>query len=236
MRTFVFVTVFVVALVIGLTASVAIHETEPNVNWNEKLQELLTSTIQPAAPAPSANAALSWPPRVGEAYPDLELSDLNGDPVKLSKFRGQAFIIEPVGVTCRGCQAFAGGQQVGGFSGYEPQAGLESFPEYFQQLTGLRFEEQPLLLIQIVFYGRDGGAPTLQEAQAWERHFAAVAPKNTIVLFADQAMIRPETRSMIPGFQLVDEHFILVSDTGNPPRQSVYEELIPLAKQIVTGG
>lgn len=231
MRNAIFFTVFVVGLVVG-TVSISLLRQSDASAWREHAQALLSSSM-PAKPQLSPNAELSWPPRLGEPYPDLTLRDLNGESIKLSAFKGQAFILEPVGVTCRGCQAFAGGQSVGGFQGLEPQPGLESFPAYFQQFAGQRFEDAPLLLIQVVFYGSHGQAPTLREVQAWERHFAPVAPHNSIVLFADQAMIQPSTRSMIPGFQLVDQDFNLVCDAGNPPRQSLYADLIPAAKRLL---
>ena len=64
-----------------------------------------------AAPQPG-RANLQWPPRLGEPYPDLTLIDQTGQPVRLSSFKGSVILIEPVGMTCSGCQAFSGAHLV----------------------------------------------------------------------------------------------------------------------------
>ena len=38
---------------------------------------------------------------------------------------------------------------------------------------------------------------------------------------------------MIPGFQLVDRDFILRCDAGNPPRQNLYQELLPMVRTVL---
>jgi cytochrome oxidase Cu insertion factor (SCO1/SenC/PrrC family) len=43
--------------------------------------------------------AFAWPPTAGERYPDLELLDFRGAPVRLSDFEGRVLLIEPVGMT-----------------------------------------------------------------------------------------------------------------------------------------
>ena len=49
--------------------------------------------------AASGSLPFSWPPVSGEAYPDLELQDFRGRPVKLSSLRGKVLLIEPIGMT-----------------------------------------------------------------------------------------------------------------------------------------
>ena len=40
-----------------------------------------------------------WPPKAGQAYPELELQGLDGEPVNLAAFRGKVLLIEPIGMT-----------------------------------------------------------------------------------------------------------------------------------------
>jgi hypothetical protein len=48
---------------------------------------------------PSGPLPYSWPPTVGETYPDVELRDTSGALIKLSSFRGKVLLIEPIGMT-----------------------------------------------------------------------------------------------------------------------------------------
>ena len=54
----------------------------------------------------------SWPPQVGAFYPDLILSDQNGDRFQLSDLAGKVILLELAAVPCSGCQAFAGGNEL----------------------------------------------------------------------------------------------------------------------------
>ncbi|MBI3928653.1 MAG: redoxin family protein [Armatimonadetes bacterium] len=52
---------------------------------------------------------------VGKPYPDLKLVNQDGNTVELSRFKGQVLLVEPVGMTCPACNAFAGAHDVGPF-------------------------------------------------------------------------------------------------------------------------
>ena len=47
----------------------------------------------------------TWPPKIAEPYPDLQLIDQTGKTVKLSSFKGKVILLEPLGMTCPACQA-----------------------------------------------------------------------------------------------------------------------------------
>jgi hypothetical protein len=49
--------------------------------------------------APTGTLSFSWPPKCGERYPDLELLDHRGAPVRLSTYAGKLLLIEPIGMT-----------------------------------------------------------------------------------------------------------------------------------------
>ncbi len=50
---------------------------------------------------PEEEAALpfAWPPVLGQQYPNLQLSDAQGQPFELASLRGKVLLIEPVGMT-----------------------------------------------------------------------------------------------------------------------------------------
>jgi len=72
----------------------------------------------------------TWPPEKNRTYPDLELIDQEGNVTRLSDFRGQVILLEPVGIPCQACVAFSGGHEAGAFENVEPQSGLQSIDEY----------------------------------------------------------------------------------------------------------
>ena len=75
-----------------------------------------------------------WPPKLNEPYPDLHLVDQTGSPTRLSDYKGKVILVEPIGIPCPACQAFCGGNMVGGFQGVQPQPGLPSIQASAQQV------------------------------------------------------------------------------------------------------
>ncbi len=182
----------------------------------------------------SHQSEVHWP-SVGEAYPDLELLDLNGNLVRLSKYRGRVLILEPVAICCPGCQAFSGGNEKGGYAGFQPQSNLPSFERLFSRYSGeLSLSDPRLTFVQILFYGSsESRSPTLEEARGWARHFGMDSSANKVVLIAPRHLLSEETWAMIPSFQLLDKDFVLRADAGNPPRQDLYRELIPQVRKLL---
>ena len=167
----------IVIFVVGIVGGIAYQQGGID---HENVTSIVT---QFSGPTSAINKEIAWPPRLGEAYPDLELTDLSGDKVRLSDFRGRVLIIEPIGMPCKACQAFAGGHIVGGFDGHKPQPGLKSFDEYFREYTGVPLSDERMQLIQILFYGPSARkAPTLEDARRWAKHFGPALPNNTIIL------------------------------------------------------
>ncbi len=183
---------------------------------------------------PVLNEGVTWPPVVGEAYPDLRLLDRNGDVVSLSDFRGKILLIEPIGMTCPACQAFAGAHRKGGFGGVSPQGGLESIEAYFPQYTGgVSLSDDRIVYVQLLLYNMRMGAPSVEDVRAWTEHFAADS-SNTYVLAGSKDLLGTGSYNMIPGFQLVDKKFILRSDsTGHHPKHNLYTELLPMVPDVL---
>ncbi len=183
------------------------------------------------AVAEPLTAASTWPPQLGKPYPDLRLLDAGGRQVQLSDYRGKVLLIEPIGVDCPACQAFAGAhtEGVGPLRNCTPQQNLKSIEEYTEKYAGVSLDDPRLVYIQLLLYNWTQQAPpTLDEAREWAEHFGADRRPNQLVLVANAEMIGPESYAMIPGFQLVDAEFVLRWDsTGHNPRHDLWSDLLP---------
>ena len=184
---------------------------------------------------PSPNSPRSWPPRLGESYPDVRLTDLDGQPVRLSRYRGKVLVIESIGMPCKACQAFSGAHEFGGFGGVRPQPDLKSFEQCFDDFAGgASLSDDRLMFIQVLYYGPSARRPpTLAQARQWAEHFRLTSFTNRVVLVASGDLLSRETKQMIPGFQLVDHNLVLRCDAGNPPRQNLYRELLPMVPRLL---
>jgi hypothetical protein len=182
----------------------------------------------------------SWPPVVGQFYPNVILKDQTGQATALSDFRGKVVLVEVVGLTCRACHAFAGGNEagVGQFRGIKPQKGLGSIEQYARGYAKLSLDHPDIVFVQLILYGMDGrGPPSEEDARAWARHFHMDRDKNRVVLIGDQRFISPETRRLIPGFHLIDQNGILRAMSSNDPRHdSLHGSLLPKLATVVKDG
>jgi hypothetical protein len=194
------------------------------------------TTAAKLSPQPSG-LAQPWPPVIGQAYPDLTLTNTSGEKVKLSKFKGSILLIEPIGMSCPACNAWsgAGDGSISGFKGVEPQADLRSIESSLPKYSGgIRLDDPNITYISVILYDPALQAPTLADAQAWSQHFHHSSKPNRVVLFADAGFLGPASYNMIPGFHLVDANFTLRSDaTGHNPRNNLYTELLPLLGGLV---
>ena len=181
-----------------------------------------------------------WPPAVGQFYPNVILKDQTGQVTALSDFRGKVVLVEVVGLTCRACHAFAGGNEsgVGQFRGIKPQKGLDSIEQYARGYAKLSLDHPDIVFVQLVLYGMDGRSPPSEEdARAWARHFHMDRAKNRVVLIGDQRFVSAETRRLIPGFHLIDQNGILRAMSSNDPRHdSLHGSLLPKLATVVKDG
>lgn len=187
-----------------------------------------------ALPGPVTGIDGDWPPVVGGDYPNLRLIDQNGRLTSLSEFRGKVILVEPIGLPCPACVAFAGGHQLGPFAGVQPQLDLKSIKEYARQYGQVDLDASDIVLVHLLLYGSEMKAPTPSERLAWAEHFGLEREKNQIVLSATEEMLGPEARAMIPGFQLIDRDFVLRADsTGHQPQHDLYSELLPMLSELL---
>ena len=174
-----------------------------------------------------------WPPVKGKEFPDLTLSDQNGEPVSLRDFAGKLVFVEYAAVPCEGCQAFAGGKKCGAFGGFPVQRGLESIEHYAAQYAGVELGSDDVVFVQILLYGKDVTAPSQDEVTAWANHFEMEREQNQIVLRGSGSMLGKEAFDLIPGFQLIDRDFIVRGDScGHHPVDNLYTDLLPLLGRL----
>jgi hypothetical protein len=180
-----------------------------------------------------AGSPPTWPPEKYRSYPDLELVDQTGRRTKLSEFRGKILLIEPVGMSCRACVAFAGGHERGAFWGVTPQENLESIAKCAQEYGSIQLEDDEIVHLQIVLFNSKMEAPSEHEVRMWAQHFGLDRARNRIVLAGSPAMANLAGRDLIPGFHLVDKHFMLRADsTGAKPEDNLYSDLLPLIWEL----
>jgi len=181
-----------------------------------------------------------WPPRVGERYPNLQLLDSRGDRIALESLAGKIILVEPIGMDCPACNAFAGANRPGssGFRGVKPQSGLPSIDEMLKQYAGgISLSDDRIALVHLLLYrpGRKG-PPDVQMAQLWAKHFGIEASENMLILVGEPYLIGTASYNMIPGFQLIDADFVLRFDSsGHHPKHDLWRELLPAIPSLVKG-
>ena len=179
-----------------------------------------------------------WPPRVGERYPNLRLLNSRGERIALDSLAGKVILIEPIGMDCPACNAFAGGNRPGasGFQGVQPQGGLPSVEELLDSYAkGVSLSDDRIAFVQLLLYrpGRDG-PPKLETARLWAKHFGIEESEDTLILVGESYLIGPASYNMIPGFQLIDADFVLRFDaSGHHPKHDLWRELLPAVPALL---
>ena len=198
-----------------------------------------TSAAAPQQVTLASGKTVDWPPEVGKPYPELELVDATGKIVKLSDFKGKVIVIEPIGMTCPACNAFAGGAKKGGIKGMSVQGGTESIADYFPQYAGgVSLHDDRIVFVSLLLFNLQMKGPTQEDAALWSDHFGLGEHKNTYVLAGGQELLARNvyraSYDLIPGLQLVDKNFILRSDAaGHNPRDSMWETLMPMVPKLL---
>lgn len=181
-----------------------------------------------------------WPPVVGQFYPNIVLRDQSGQAVAISDFKGKVVLIELVGLTCKACHAFSGGNEPGAtrFRSIQPQPGLPSIERFTTSYAKLSLEHPDVVFVQLVLYGMDGRSPPLEaDVRDWAKHFQLNRQENEYVLIGDRRFISPQTRALIPGFHLVDQSGILRAMSSNDPRHDpLHSALVSRLAELVKGG
>ena len=177
-----------------------------------------------------------WPPVVGRQYPDFQLIDQNGQPTRLSEFRGKIVLVEFIGIPCGACQAFAGAHKVGAFRGGKVQTQLKSIEQCAQTYGRFDLNDEDVVLVQVILFDEAIRAPSPDDARAWAKHFGMDRSQNKIVLAGTPQLATRQSYDMIPGFQLIDRNGKLLRDsTGHQPAHDLYRDLLPTMGRMVAG-
>jgi hypothetical protein len=179
----------------------------------------------------------SWPPKLGQPFPDVSFISSDGKDLRLSQFKGKVVLMEPVGMTCQACNAFSGGNQVGGIGQIQPQGNLSSLEDYiYDYCGGITLTHPNLVLVQVILYDLTMEAPDLEDAQIWAEHFGFDRDPNVQVVVPKSDLRSKASWKMIPGVQLVDKESIVRYDsTGHRPRHNLWTELLPAVPRYVNG-
>lgn len=172
----------------------------------------------------------SWPPVLNMPYPDLKLMNQDGKMTQLSQFKGKLIIVEPIGMSCQACNAFADSNGAGGFAGQSQQKGLPSFHKLIKDYGRVQFPNPDIVVVHLLLYDRGMKPPSLKDAKAWADHFGLKTYNNEYVLVGKK---QHQVYELVPGFQLIDRDFRLVSDsTGHHPRNDLYRHLMPMLGRL----
>jgi hypothetical protein len=155
--------------------------------------------------------------------------------ITLSAFKGHVLLVEMIGMTCPACQGFSGAKRLGTFGGVTSDGGLPSIDELVPQYAqGVQLPSDDLILVQILLFDLKMGAPTADDARVWAEHFHRDVARHEYVLAGGPALHNQASFVMVPGFQLVDRHFVLRWDaTGHNPHHNLYAELLPAIPSLL---
>lgn len=190
----------------------------------------------PPPPPPVVPLPFEWPPVKGNQFPDLELRDATGATVRLSRFRGKTVLVEPVGMSCPGCQALTGGNELGGYGGAKPQEGLPGLDAILER-GGIDPRHSDLVIVQVLLFDMALGTPTPADAAAWAAHFRLAERSNVVVLVGDDRLRQAKgTYELVPGFFLVDQGGMLLLDaTGHQPKDDLALAVLPTLAELLGG-
>ena len=179
----------------------------------------------------SGVAKESWPPVLDMPYPNLKLLNQDGKLTELAQFKGKVILIEPIGMTCSACNAFADTSGAGGIGGAAQQQGLPSFHKLAKDYGRVTLPSQDVVVVHLLLYNAQMKPPTLADAKAWSKHFGLSTFDNEYVLVGKK---EHQVYELVPGFQLVDREFRLVSDSsGHNPKNDLYKHLFPKLGALV---
>lgn len=154
----------------------------------------------------------TWPPTRGSSLPEVTLLDADGRHVALRSFLGKPIVLVCVAMSCSGCQALAGGNEIGGLGKVVPQGGIAPLDAWLNQVGQVQPTDPDLVVIHLLHTGFGLDLPTLDEAKSWEQHFGLDRRANHHVLIADTRVIGGIQRGLV----LFDQRGHVVAEWLDP--------------------
>ena len=176
----------------------------------------------------------SWPPVENKPYPDMELYNQDGVLTRLSDLAGNVIIVQPVAMGCPMSQAYSGANRHDkkAFGLCFPTLGVQSFRKQMLESTGISMGRCGLVHVQILLFNMHNKPVTIEDARRWAKHFDLKTSNNQYVLVATPEMSE-KSKTLIPGFHLIDRSFQLRSDSaGLLPKRSLCGHFFPTLQTL----
>jgi len=203
----------------------------PQTGWGKKAS--LETPWRMSQVASKKNTLANWPPVCGTSFPQFDLFDHADNRFSFESLRGKPTVIEFISMTCAGCQAFAGGNELGPYGGLASQPNLESFETYFQQYAGFDLYSGQVNYVVVIVYNDKLESPTAQDLSDWRKHFRMESHSNAHIVSSTE-LASGDSFKMIPGFMLLDRKQSVVFDsTGHNPKHNLFSELLPGVKALL---
>lgn len=226
----------VLFITLGLVLLLALVSVEATKKPDEEIQRILAE--MQSQRTQSDELPPSWPPRMNETYPDMELVDQEGIAFSLSDLRGRVILLEFVDMNSPWSQSSAGAEVKGvyGAPPFSPDPYV-SPPELFvpkYSEGAVTLPEKDLVVVSILVKNMKGDAAGLDDAKAWAQHFGLTKDNMRIVAFSPKDLRSRETDTMMTGYQLIDKKFNLrVDAAGANPKHNLNMTLVPLISKLL---
>lgn len=111
---------------------------------------------------------------------------------------------------------------------------MPSVEEALRSYAKTAFPAPGLKVVHLLLFGFDMAAPSLEDARDWASHFGLRESDGHVVLIGSPTTFGDRTRSMVPGFQLVDRDFVLRHDAaGHNPPDDLWRDLLPALPSLL---
>ncbi len=171
-----------------------------------------------------------WPPRFGRPFPDIAMVDAGGGRFRISDLAGKVVAVHAAAMSSPAASAFAGGQALGGFGGVRPQVGLRSLEFYLARNGGIAPGDPRAVVLHLLLYDAEGGAPDAEDAARWAAHFRLAGRPNAVVAAPARDLRGRASAGILPGVYLLDRGgFVRYEAAGRAPRHDLLREMLPAA-------
>ncbi len=181
----------------------------------------------------------TWPPKMNNPYPEIELFDQSGQAFSLSDLKGRIIIIEYIDMTSPISQAQSG---AGLFGAYNASAN-QDVDKYAMPIADILRKEtdnsimlphDQIVQVKVIIYGENSGAGSRDDATNWAKHFSMDKSDNIIVAVPKNDMRGKDSDKILTGFQLIDSNMVLrVDSSGAIPKHNLKMTLVPLIPKLL---
>jgi len=175
-----------------------------------------------------------WPMKVGQPFPDVGFTSVDGQPWKMSSLKGKVVLLLSVEMGDSTSVALAGAKEAGMFEITSTNLDIPSLEEGArQQFPGFTFEDPRIVVVELILHNRAGFTPNAEEVKKWADHFKPVRRGEVITVGATDAMVERSSVSALPGMYVIDPEGVtrygFSNEKKSPAKESeLLHELIRL--------